>query len=199
VRVRIDGQHLVAGAHIKVQARRQAFGCLEQQTLALGNLSTNVVRKAAVGKRDEAATLQHYDLSRFIEPPCPRGGRRSGCNSPNNNDLHGILPFSRVNGMSAVRDVTSDAIPVWCVMMAYPADVDHGMRFHCRAVGSESDANDLQTLEEENTQAVSLLMTEQTASGSDYDHVDQVAESSKVFSVAGIEGKLSGKSRRCDE
>ena len=92
---RVDADHLVAGAHLEGQRGGQALRRLEQQAVAIGNLTADVVRKAAVGEGDVTAPLKNHDLGRVVEPSYPGTGRRTRGYSSHNHDLHGGSPSTR--------------------------------------------------------------------------------------------------------
>ncbi len=92
---RVDADHFVTGAHVERQRGGQALGGLQQQAVAVGNLTADVVRKAAIGEGDVAAPLEDDDLGRVVEPSHPGTGGRPRGHSPHDHNLHdGSLRFA---------------------------------------------------------------------------------------------------------
>lgn len=67
----VDGLHLVAGAHIHVEAGAEAFGGLQGEGALVGDGAADVIGQAAVGVRDVAGPLEDDDLGLFVQAPQP--------------------------------------------------------------------------------------------------------------------------------
>lgn len=89
---REDAHHLAHGADIDIEAAFHGFGGLHQQTGSLGDDSADVVRQAAIGKRNVFAPFEHDDLGLFVKSPQTGGGAGSSSHPANNNYLHAIPP-----------------------------------------------------------------------------------------------------------
>ena len=125
----VDGQHLVADAHIDVERLAQALGRLQQQAAAIGDHLADVVREPAVGERDVVPALENDDLGVLIEATGAGGNGCAGGNATDNDDLHekclpglrqaavpGIRPtrhLGRFHGMARCDTATRTKVP-WC-------------------------------------------------------------------------------------
>ena len=98
----VDGLHLVAGAHIHVEAGAEALRSLQGEGALIGDGAPDVVGQPAVGVGDVAGTLEYDDLGRLIEAPKP--GRRRGAagHASYDNDFHrtSLLAFSLAHSIA---------------------------------------------------------------------------------------------------
>ena len=84
----IDGHRLAVDAHVDAETGFQAARGLQQQRIAVGDQSADVVRQPAVGEGHVAGPFQHHDLGLLIKPPQPRRSRHATCDPTNNHRLH---------------------------------------------------------------------------------------------------------------
>ena len=84
----VDGDHLVADAHVDVERVAQGVGRLQQQLSTVGDLAADVVGQAAVGEGDVLAALEDDDLRGLVEPAQPRRRRHPAGHSTHDHDLH---------------------------------------------------------------------------------------------------------------
>lgn len=70
----VDGDGLLAHAHVDVEARTEALGRLQRELGAVGDGAADVVRQAAVGVAHVAGALDHDDLGVLVQAAQAGGG-----------------------------------------------------------------------------------------------------------------------------
>ncbi len=97
----------------------QALGGSQQQAVAVGNLTADVVRKAAIGEGDVATLLENHDLGRLVEPSYARPGRRARCYSPTITTFIADL-LRRHSATSRTRAEVIRSPPNWLTLGSVP-------------------------------------------------------------------------------
>ena len=84
----VDGLHLVAGAHIHVEAGAEAFGGLQGEGALVGDGAADVIGQTTVGVGYISGPLKYHDFRGLVQPAEPgRGGGASG-HAAYNDDFH---------------------------------------------------------------------------------------------------------------
>ena len=81
----VDGDGLLAHAHVDVEARTEALGRLQRELGAVGDGAADVVRQAAVGVAHVAGALDHDDLG--VSRACAASSLMLGPKKLENNDM----------------------------------------------------------------------------------------------------------------
>ena len=85
----IDRDSLLADANVQPEPRTQRGGGLQQQGIALGDHTPDVVRQAAVRERHVATTLDDDDLGLLIQATQAGGGRHAAGHTADDDDSLG--------------------------------------------------------------------------------------------------------------
>ena len=86
----VDGHHLVAHAHVHIEAGAEVGGRLQRQRRFFRDRPAHVVGQAAVGVGDEAGLFKDDDLRAFIQPAQARRARRAAGHAADDDDLHDV-------------------------------------------------------------------------------------------------------------
>ena len=90
---RVDGEYLVAGAHVQRQALGQRLRGMQEEGIPVTDLAAQVIRQAAVRIRDVGVPLEHHDLRVLGEAAGPRREAHAPGDPADHDSLHLRIPI----------------------------------------------------------------------------------------------------------